>query len=173
MFSKTPKTKNGGAKIISLCCLIVGAFLFVVAGTGKIVLPLLAQILSILLFTASIYIASCYLLREYAFSVEKSNIEGEPVPDFVIYEKRGKRSITVCRLGIDEITHVEKVDKNNVKDVRTQRKSMRRYRYNVQFAEGCFTEIRTNDNISVFFTFDEEFHDYLVKSVEKYSKQSG
>ena len=171
MFSKTPKPKNGGAKIICLCCLIVGTLLFIFAGAQKIALPVFAQIISIVLFTASIYIASCYILREYTFSVESSNIAGETIPDFVIYEKRGKRSITVCRLGLDEITYVEKVDKTNIKSIQAQRKTMRRYRYNVQFAEGRFTEIRTNDNISVFITFDEEFHGYLCGQVEKYSKK--
>jgi len=164
MYSKIPNPKNTTGKIISLCCLIAGVALFALGSVKHIPLPSVAQLIGVIFFTAAIYIASAYLLREYRFCIKESNRYSEDAPpDFVIYMKSGVRESTVCRFGFDEIDSVTEVTPENKKSLLEDRKKLKRYTYNTQFAAQYFIEVRS-DGISVLLTYDEE----LLATLKKY-----
>ena len=162
MYCKTPKPKNTAAKITALVCLILGASLFILANENLISLPWLAQITGIFMITASIYIASVYLLKQYTFIIEKSDIpsaDGSLGYDFVITERRSGRDITVCRLGLEEISLAREVGPTNRKSVLNERKNKKRYSYDASFAPNRQLEITSaydNEEISLLITYDEE-----------------
>ena len=115
MYKNTPKPQNRSAKSCALICLIVGALTFAFSNAEFISLKWLLQTVGILFFAASIYIASVYLLRYYTFEVTERN--DTTSYDLVIHEFKGKRSMTVCRIGLDDITGIRVVDKQNKKAV--------------------------------------------------------
>lgn len=170
MYSKTPTLKKTTAQITSFSSLIMGAALLIFS--GKMPLSWLAQLIGIIFLTLSIYVMSCYLLREYVFCVEASNKASDNAPpDLVIYENKGYKKLTVCRLGFDELVGITEVNKENRKKIREERKNMQRFRYNAQYAAQKFIEVRTED-ISVFMTYDKELLSVLSAYFSKYGKNA-
>lgn len=159
MYSNTPKPKNTYAKIVSLICLLMGAALFVLANTKLFDSPALLQLAGIVLMTAAIYIASVYLLRQYSFSVEQNPSSEQKELDFVIMERRGKREIAVCRIGLDEIVEAREVNKQNKKQITENRRKMQRYTYDTTFIAPRRIELlcKYDDaDISILVTYDEK-----------------
>ena len=91
MYRSLPTPKNTYAKIAALVCLLLGMALFAIASLNLVDYPALPQTLGIFSLTASVYIASAFLLRRYTFSVDQ-NPQGELGElDFCIVENKGKR----------------------------------------------------------------------------------
>ncbi len=170
MYKNTPKLQNKAAKLTALLCLLSGAALFMLSTANLISLPWLAQISGIILLTAAIYIASVYLLRQYTFIIEKSNIENDDGYDFVITERKNNRDVTVCRLGTEEIISVRVVTPQNKKAVEKERKSMSRYMYDTQFAPSRQIEIVSvydGEKLSILITYDENLLEILNDNIKK------
>ncbi len=166
MYSKIPNTKNTAGKIISFCAIIAGVSLFALGSVRDIPYPALAQLGGVILLTFGIYIASAYLLREYVFEIKESNRHSEDAPpDFVIYQKHGVRQALVCRIGFEEIDEIRKVSPENKKSVTEERKKLKRYTYDTQFAAQWFIELK-NEEFSILLTYDEELFEVLKKHHE-------
>jgi len=159
MYKNTPKPKNTYAKIVSLVSLILGSVLFVVSNSKGVAAPAVAQLFGILLMTAAIYIASVFLLHQYTFAIEQNPSGDDGELDFIITERKGNRDITVCRIGLDEITSVREVNTQNKKAVAKERKNMKRYLYDTTFIPVRRIEIVCSfdgEDISILATFDEQ-----------------
>jgi hypothetical protein len=176
LYNKTQKPKNSKAKAVSLLALISGALLFLMGGSEFFVFPAIFQLIGISLITASIYIASAFLLRELSFSVVKNNKECENFSenyDLIVRETRGKRQIKLCHFEISQISFVRIVDEQNKKQINTERKNMTRYTYDSEFLSQKQIEIRAfldGDNHSLLIAYDEELFELLkrlTKSAEK------
>ena len=169
MYSNTPNPKNIAAKITSLLCLIMGAFMFIVANSNSLKFPWIAQLIGLILITVSIYVASAYLLRQYTFSVqprESSSGEVYEKTDFCITEKRSSKSFTVCRISLDEIVSVKTVDPQNKKQIMNDRKKLKRFTYNTEFAASRQIEVVCNcesELLSILITYDEKLLNILSK----------
>jgi hypothetical protein len=167
MYRSSPTPKNTYAKIAALVCLLLGMALFAIASLNLVDYPALPQTLGIFSLTASVYIASAFLLRRYTFSVDQ-NPQGELGElDFCIVENKGKREITVCRIGIDEIISVREVNKQNKKTVSEERKSMARHTYDVTFAPERRLEIVSRydeQQFSILVTYDEALLDAINRA---------
>ena len=171
MYSKIPTTKNTAGKIIALCSIIAGVALFGLGSVKDIPLPALAQLLGVIFLTFGIYVVSAYLLREYLFEIKESNRHREDAPpDFVIYQKHGVRQALVCRIGFEEIDEIRKVTPENKKSVNEERKKLKRYTYDTQFAAQWFIELK-NEEFSILLTYDEELFDTLKRYHEKAKNQ--
>lgn len=170
MYRSSPIPKNTYAKILALACLLLGMALLAFASLELVDYPALPQTLGIFSLTASVYIASAFLLRRYTFSVEQ-NPQGELGElDFCIVENKGKREITVCRIGVDEIILAREVNKENKKTVAEERKSMARYTYDVTFAPERRIEIVSRydeQQFSILVTYDEA----LLEAIDRAKKQ--
>ncbi len=159
MYRNTPKPKNIYAKIASGVCLGLGLALILSANANLLPLPAIAQLLGIILLTAFIYIASVYVLRQYTFAVEPNPSSDDGELDFTIIEHKGKREITVCRIGLEDITLAREVTGNNKKQVKSERKNMKRYTYDTDFSAQRRIEVVTefeDDRISILITYDAE-----------------
>jgi hypothetical protein len=165
MYKNTPKPQNRSAKSCALICLIVGALMFAFSGIDIIMWKWFPQTVGVIFLTASIYIASVYLLRYYTFAVTERN--DTTSYDLVIHEFKGKRSMTVCRIGLDDIVSARVVDKQNKKTVSAERKDKKRYTYDVTFLPSRQVEIvaEIDDEIlSILITYDQELLDMIEKN---------
>lgn len=161
LYKKTMKFKNSAGKVYAIVFITVGSALIMFA--GKIAMPAAAQFLGFCLLTAAIYIASAYLLRELTFSIEPNkNSDGEAVRekyDFLIVEKKAKYTMKHCHIGLSDITLVREVTSENKKQVAKERKQMKRFTYDTQFAPKKRIEVvcRVGDEeISMLISYDEE-----------------
>lgn len=165
MFKKIIKHKNTAGKISALLCLIVGAALFILAGNGLVAIPALAQLISICLLGASIYIASAFLLREYTYAIEGNMhiVEDDDISkqyDLIVTEAKGKRQIKVCHIEMSDIKKVRIITPENKKAVKSERKDAKRYTYDTQFAPNRQIEIKAeidHEDYSIILSYDEEF----------------
>lgn len=165
LYKKTAKPKNTAGKITALLCLLSGAALFILAGNLPDLFPSLIQVAGVILIGISIFIASSYLLREYTFSVtpgkDFSNEESDYSDrfDFIVTERKYNRDVKVCHFGMSDVTSVRVVDPKNKKAISAERKNMRRYTYNTEFAASRHIEVRAQldgEEFSIFITYDEE-----------------
>ena len=82
-------------------------FVSSVCGFGLMVMsrilpfPFVFQTIGIALIALAIFTTTRYLVRRYAYSVQKA---GEGDYDFVVNEISGKNSRVVCRINMDEIS---------------------------------------------------------------------
>ena len=174
MFKKTVIYKNISAKISALLCLISGVALFILSGNGYVAIPALAQVLSIILISASIYIASAFLLRVYTYSIEpNTHIVADDDPsaqyDFIITDEKGKRSIKVCHIEMTDIISLKVITPENKKQISAERKLMKRYTYDTRFAASKQIEVRAKidgEDYSVIITYDED----IISAFKKFGK---
>ncbi len=164
LYKKTAKPKNTAGKITSLLCLLCGSTLFILANNLTDFFVSLVQFVGVILIGIAIYIATAYLLREYTFSVTQSGRFSDDDAafdekfDFIITEKKNNRDVKVCHFGMGDLTLVRVVDPKNKRSVSVERKNMRRYTYNTQFAANRYIEVRTHledEEYSIFITYDE------------------
>ncbi|MBR4032524.1 MAG: hypothetical protein IKJ07_07310 [Clostridia bacterium] len=169
IYKKKIQPKNTAAKITSALCLLCGAALLILAQAGYIAIPILAQMLGIILWVASIYIASSYLLRNYTYSVQINSIEDDDLTlaeryDLVIYENRGKKSVKVCHVEMRDVTNIIKTTPESKKN--GENKDVKRFIYNTQFAANQKIEILariSGEDYSITVTYDEELFSVLQK----------
>jgi hypothetical protein len=146
----------------------VGALMFAFSGIDIIMWKWFPQTVGVIFLTASIYIASVYLLRYYTFEVTERN--DTTSYDLVIHEFKGKRSMTVCRIGLDDIVSVRVVDKQNKKTVSAERKDKNRYTYDVTFLPSRQVEIvaEIDDEIlSILITYDQKLLSLIEGNTNK------
>ena len=164
LFNKVIKHKNTFAKISAAICLVLGATLLLIASGGSVAYPVLAQVMGILLLTFSVYVAIAFLLREYTYSVEpnKHIADDDSISeqyDFIITEAKGKRNVKVCHIEISDIRLVRVVDPTNKKQVRSERKNMKRFTYDTDFTARMQIEIVASidsEDYSIIISYDEE-----------------
>ena len=169
LYKKTVSPKNTAAKITALACLILGAFLWIVSGHAP--MPSVFQSCSVILFVVSIYIASAYLLRVYSYEIAYNYKENETeegcLYDLIICERKSNKYIKVCHIELSDVISVREVNPKNLKEVKSQRKSMKRYTYNTQFAASQKIEIVAcidGEYLSVLTYFDPELLNALQKN---------
>lgn len=168
MYKNTPNPKNTAGKLTALITLIIGAALFGLSYTNMIKPAWLSQIFGLILVAVAIYIASVYLLRRYTFIIEASDTDTS-VADFIITEQKNNRDITVCRIGVDEIISARVVTPQNKKTVAEERKSMKRYSYDTQFAPNRQIEIVAqyeDEKLSIIVTYDEKLLNILNSHIK-------
>jgi hypothetical protein len=138
------------------------ALLFI--SNGNIAYPVLAQVLAILLLTFSVYVAIAFLLREYTYSIEpnKHIVKDDSMSeqyDFIITEAKGKRNVKVCHIEISDIKFIRVVDPTNRKQIKNERKNMKRFTYDTDFAASRQIELVAEidgEDYSIIFSYDEE-----------------
>lgn len=168
MFKITPTPKNTYAKILCFVCLLLGAGLFIFANLDGVSYPAIPQLLGVISFTVSIYTASVYLLRQYTFSIDLNPAGDNNELDLVIIEHKGKREITVCRIGLDEMISVREVNAQNKKQIKAQRKKAKCYTYDTSFIAHRRIEILCrleDEDFSIFTTYDEHLFAALNKRI--------
>ena len=175
LYKKTARPKNTVGKISALLSLVCGAALFILASGNHIALPSIAQVIGVILIGASIYIATSYLLREYTFSVcpgKKFDDEDSSYSekyDFIITEKKNNRDIKVCHISMSDVTKVRVLDPENKKKIAEERKNMKRFTYDSEFASSRKIEVQAiidDEEYSILVSYCDE----LLKILNEFSK---
>ncbi len=164
MYKNTPTPKNTVAKLYALIMLVSGFVLFVSANYLNYHFPWLVQCLGVVLIGAAIYLATAYILRRYTFSVEdseKEDYDGEMILTYLfrITEFKNNRNITLCLVETGDIKLCRTVTPENRKKVREERKSKKRYTYDIAFAAPKQLELQMHvddEDISMLITYDPE-----------------
>ena len=161
LYKNTVILKNTAAKITALSCIILGMLLWIVSSYAT--LPSVFQSCSVIFFGAAIYVASAYLLRVYSYEIaynyKENNTEAPFLHDLIIHERKNNKFVKVCHIELSDVIVAREVNPKNIKEVKSQRKSMKRYTYNTQFAASQKIEIVANiegELISVLTYFDPE-----------------
>ena len=171
LYSKTFIHKNKEAKIIALACLLFGGLIFAAAGAGVLPIPAISELIGLILIVVAIYIASCYLLRQYTVSVELNKKDEDNMRDaydLIVRERKGKKLIKVCHIGLENMISLEIVDKKAKKDDKKQIKDAYRYIYD--------TELFSKKRISllcetggykslIYLSFDDELFGILRENI--------
>lgn len=174
LYNKTPKPENKKGKAVALILLLAGALFFIIASNDKVAFASVIQVAAIVSFTASIYIAAAYLLREYTFCIQKNGNSGDTPAenyDFLVYDNKGKRQVKACHFEMKDITGVRVIDKSNRKEAEKERKAMKRYLYDCDYSPERFIELRAHlegEDYSIYVTYDEE----LLRVLQSLIKQS-
>ena len=163
LYHKIITPKNTFGKLMSLFYLLGGAILYLSANTVESFASVL-QVIGVLFVGFSIYIAIAFLLRQYCFSIQLNDAENADAPlsqryDFIITEKKGKRDLKVVHFGMQDLTGVRIVDEKNKNQVAEERKPLKRYTYNTEYAAKRLIEVRAaldGEEYSILITYDEE-----------------
>ncbi len=164
MYQNTPTPKNTLAKTYALITLVGGIVLFISANYIQYYFPWLVQCFGVVLIGASIYLATAFLLRRYTYSVEDSEKEdedGEMMPTYLfrITEFKNNRNITLCLVEVRDIKLCRTVTPENRKKVKSERKTKKRYTYDIAFAAPKQLELQMHvddEDISMLITYDPE-----------------
>ena len=93
-----PQRNAKKASFIVTVCFLLGFGLMYFA--NFVSYRYILQILGIAAFAIGIFMTTRYIIRRYAYSIQKS---GDGDYDFVVNQVQGKRSTVVCRVNMDEI----------------------------------------------------------------------
>lgn len=162
LYSKTFIHHNKEAKLIALACLLFGGLFFAVGNANLLPMPAIAQLLGFALIATAVYIAAAFLLRQYTVAVIKNNREEGSVKelyDLTVSERKGKKLIKVCHIGLNNIISVDVVTKENKKEKKKQNSDAYRFTYDTKFLWKRRIEIvaETGDYKSlVYLSFDDE-----------------
>lgn len=177
LYSKAFIHKNRAGKAIALISLLLGGIALALGNVAFIAFPAIAQTVGIILLTTAIYIAACFLLRQYSVSIDKNSCEEGEVKDqfdLVIKEQKGKRYQKVCHVGLNNILSVEQYNNASKDERRMEKKRSKergdnyRYIYDTRFKTGQRIVIRcqTGEYISaVYLCFDEELYRILRENI--------
>ena len=168
-YSKTLKFQNRSGKLAALISLGMGVPMMFFA--TSFIMPVIPQLVGICLLATAIYIASAYLLRELTFSFEIRDSEADSARDgfdFLIKERRAGGEFKHCHISLSDITLVRKVTKENKKQVKEERKNMRRFTFDTCFAPRERIEIVAlvdDEDISMLISYDDEIFALLKEAV--------
>lgn len=123
-FSVHVKPKNKNGMIAFLSSLTVGAFLFVFSGTLERYRGVVG-LAALIFMVYSLYAFTKYVSREYCYDISSSD---EPL--LVVRQVVGKRSTTMCRISLSDITDVKFENKEQRAEHKTPQGYMK-YRYTV------------------------------------------
>ncbi len=148
MYSYLPKSKKKAEKRI--CALLFGAGLLLYVPTcfPKTPYPVLFQLGTVLCCTAALMFVVRYLVRNYTYSVEPSDLNNGSY-DLVVTEQYGKRLRVVCRIAVAQITALTPITPENRKAVSAMLRKKRFFTYVSELAPVglCVLQVCTEDEI--------------------------
>lgn len=136
-YSKTFTHQNREAKIIALACLLFGALFYGFGNSSQIPMPIIFQLVGVALIVWSVYMATRFLLKQYAVAVVEDQAADDTAPhrfDLIVYERKGKREPKVCHISLSSITTITVISKESYKTEQKEKIDGFRYIYDTNFA---------------------------------------
>jgi len=130
MYAYVPRKTNHVTTIalaaLTLCSLVIMLF---TAALPTLPYRSLVQLLAMLLLAGAILLVNRYVARSYEYRItERENGS----LDFEVTELRRKSRITVCRIGLGDVTESIAITKENRSALRIRCKRKKRYNYCVE-----------------------------------------
>ncbi len=108
MHEYTPKPDRRLAITIAITCTVIGLALFLpITENGMAMLWL--RTAGVWFFAGAFVVTDKYLITSYTYKIEGTDTG---VPDLIIAELRAKKSRTVCRISLSDVTSLERLQKN-------------------------------------------------------------
>ena len=134
MYEYSPKTNKKTEKTVFFGFLGLATLFYVGSLIPNMLFPAVFQLIAFALLAVAIIVVSKFMLCRYIYCVEKredDSLLGEGY-DFVIVERIGRRSTTVCRFGTDKIVSLTRVTKENKKSLADEHRGKNVYRYTAE-----------------------------------------
>ena len=175
MYSVTPKRQNKLTALSCIACFVCGIGLFV-ASIGKEGLPyvtIAAQMVSVLILTAGIYLYSKFMARQFTYTVRPGGIfdaNGEEIYDLTVTDTvGGRRQRVVCRIALREIVQVDArparaTKKNGYARIEAPGEDGGQvFSYCADMIPGKILAVYDRDGNAVLLTFDQGLYEILSK----------
>ena len=172
MYSVTPKRQNKLTALSCIACFVCGIGLFV-ASIGQEGLPyvtIAAQMVSVLILTAGIYLYSKFMARQFTYTVRPGGIfdaNGEEIYDLEVIETvGGRRQRVVCRLALRDIVQVDARPlrasaKNGYPKIEPTKEGGEVFSYCADMVPGKVLAVYDADGNVVVLTYDRTLCDIL------------
>ena len=146
MYEYNPKLDKRREKLTVLGLAVLGALFYGGSVLPNMPIPALLQLLAVVSWMTAAIIAVRYLLLNYRYSVVER--VGDGGLDLVIVERRGRRQGVVCRVGLETVQSVMRLEKRSRRTVRERTINTRIYRYTAVLfgGERYLLEIRDGED---------------------------
>lgn len=115
-FSIHAKPTSNKNKLTFLILFSISAMLFVTSGVFDKYKSIVGFI-ALLFATAAFFVLTKYVLAEYYYDISATDTED---PIFVVRQRVGKRSTTLCRISIRSIVRIEELSRSEYKKHTTE-----------------------------------------------------
>lgn len=124
IYDYTPPKNNKKATGIVMILFFLAGGLFIFTLLIDIPLPWIIQLISIVAFTAGIFIATRFLAKSFLYSIVQT---GDETLDFTVCEitNGGKSQITVCRVALKNIQEAYSVNRTEKESVSREKEIIR------------------------------------------------
>lgn len=165
MYEYVPKRKNKKA-------LILVAMLILITAAGFLSAELIpayrwtVQLLAIAAAALAVLLCGRYLLKEYTYRIE----EQSGGIDFVVIERQGKRGLTVCKIGTNDILEAYFETPENKNMIAKKGRQLRRYDYCVDLgADGtlCLFVREGDETVAVRISPDDKIASILLSQTSE------
>lgn len=145
MYTYSPIPEKKKEKILLVTLLVSAGALYAVSQLPVLPFaPAYLQVAAIFLLVGVVMVLSRSLLVQHTFAIVDR--EEELPPDFVITETNGRKTETVCRIGVDKISEIRQIGTKTPKKAKNPPKGCRFYRYTGQiFSENAYL-VRVEDD---------------------------
>ncbi len=110
IFEFIPKKNTNKLTMITAFLLMGAAVIFLVTMLCEnMPYRWMLQLLSIGMLGVMIFIVTRYIMKNFVYTVQRTE-EGD---DFTVTELQGRRSVTVCRIGMSSVEQVTVVERND------------------------------------------------------------
>ena len=114
---------------LAISLLILSVLFFAFAEFPAGLLPQLFRLVGFLHLTAFLGVLLFCFLQSYLYCIEAGESAYTEAPDFVILQRRGRQTRTVCRISVLDVQAVQRVTPENRKALHTEIKGRRVYHY--------------------------------------------
>ena len=109
---------------------MLGLAFFALSQIPNSLFPGVFRLLGLCHLIAFFVLLFSYVLLRYIYCIEpREGGYAEDAPDFVILQQQGKRTVTVCRISVNDIVSVTHVTADNRKPLERERQGVRVYHY--------------------------------------------
>lgn len=147
MYVCSPKHKNSLAAALSVSLSVVFVLTWLLPlGAAESLAPFLTAIRigGLLALSAAVYVAFRYLCIKYVYELE-SDPQNEKELLLTVTEIRGRRRITVCRIGTADIERFEKLKRRGIRQKSNKPRGMRIYNYCVDLHPDAYFAVLKDD----------------------------
>ena len=151
-----PPRSNNKARNLTLIFIVAAfAIFFICALFKEMPLRWAFQLISIVIFTAGVYMVARYLTKNYIY-----RIDGD---DLTITEISGRRQTCVCRIAISGVKNIALVDYTTDEGTalakELKKKKTKRFDYRVDLSPARFIVIETDEgyeNSTIYVSYEEK-----------------
>ena len=162
MYEYSPKRTNTAARrLILLFFLGAAALILITMMVPNVPFRWVFQLIAIGLLTAAIFLVTRYVTKLFLYRIENGDLTVTEA------DARGKRRITVCRVGVANIQSLERLDEPHaanaaLADLKKQKIKLFDYTADLRPADSILLVVREGgEDLAIRLSFDETLFELL------------